>query len=169
MTVNRWIAEVDNQDGVSCECEVVPAADYDTLAAKLEDETKLHLENESQHMALAIGLKDKIDALRAALLPYVRECAWCHGLGLTDRDKHNCATCRPAREALRGTEPAITVWGEVASGRASDQPVEAVAVCECCGDEFHSGLAEWCPQCKKMAARLTWLLKHRATPGKRNE
>ena len=43
------------------------AAAIEALAAQIDAETKLHLENESRHMALAMGWKNRIERLEGAL------------------------------------------------------------------------------------------------------
>ena len=46
---------------------VVLASDFDALAAQLESETKLHLEDEARHDSIVLGLKDQLAEARAEL------------------------------------------------------------------------------------------------------
>ena len=52
------------------------AADaIEALAAQIDAETKLHLENESRHMAVAMGWKNRIERLEGALVIAERQLA----------------------------------------------------------------------------------------------
>lgn len=70
-----WKAKSDRVEG-----------EIERLRAELDSETKLHLENEAKHMALVIGLKDQIDALREALgkITEIEFAGSCCGCGKDD-------------------------------------------------------------------------------------
>ena len=64
--VERLRAKAEDVAGGLSWCNEAADA-IEALVSQLDAETKLHLENESRHMALAMGWKNRIERLEGAL------------------------------------------------------------------------------------------------------
>lgn len=77
--IEALVEEVDRLNSVAQAETDMRVGTFDTITQlqnQLDAETKLHLENESRHMALAMGWKNRIERLEGALQRIADKSAW---------------------------------------------------------------------------------------------
>ena len=94
--IEALVEEVDRLHSVAQAETDMRVGTFDTITQlqnQLDAETKLHLENESRHMALAMGWKNRIERLEGALRVLLDHGFW------PDDDSPEVAAARAALEA----------------------------------------------------------------------